>query len=142
MKPKLIAEKYMVDSRDSELRDYKFFCFNGKVRLMFIATERYSEGTETRFDFFDENFSHLGFTNGHPNAEQLPHKPEKFDEMKHLAETLSKNLPQARIDFYEADGRIYFGEITFFHWGGFVPFTPPQWDEILGNWIELPEKTK
>ena len=137
VKPRIIAEKYMVDSTTHDLRDYKFFAFNGKVRAMFIATERQNAREETKFDFFDENFVHLPFLNGHPNAKTMPPKPQNFEEMKQLAEKLSRGLPQVRIDFYEADGCSYFGEFTFFHWSGMTPFEPAEWDSIFGKWIDL-----
>lgn len=136
VKPRVIAEAYMEDKKTGELPDYKFFAFDGKVKAMFIATERQS-GEETKFDFFDENFNHLPFTNGHPNAEKMPEKPATFEEMKKLAEKLSSNIPQVRVDFYEVDGKVYFGELTFFHWSGVVPFEPEEWDTIFGSWISL-----
>lgn len=138
VKPRIIAEQYMEDSKTKELRDYKFFCFDGEVKSLFIATERQKVGDETKFDFFDENYNHLPFTNGHPNACVVPEKPDQFELMKKLAATLSEGIPQARIDFYEVDGKVYFGEITFFHWSGFTPFIPEKWDYTFGNWIKLP----
>ncbi|MBE6789486.1 MAG: glycosyl transferase [Ruminococcaceae bacterium] len=138
VKPRILAEEYMEDSKTEELRDYKFFAFDGEVKAMFIASERNNKDTETRFDFFDREFNHLPFTNGHPNAGVFPKKPEKFEEMMALAEKLSVGIPQARIDFYEVDGRVYFGEITFFHWGGMMPFEPHEWDEKFGEWIKIP----
>lgn len=140
VKPQIIAEKYMEDKEDKELRDYKFFCFDGKVKALFIATDRGSKGSETKFDFFDENFIHLPFTNGHPNAEVMPHKPEQFELMKELASKLSKGIPQVRVDLYEVNGKVYFGEMTFYHWSGMVPFVPEKWDEIFGSWIILPNQ--
>lgn len=140
VKPRILAEQYMEDSVTRELRDYKFFCFNGEMKAMFIASERYNETTETRFDFFDRQFCHLPFTNGHPNAEVLPAKPEKFEEMCVLAEKLAGDIPLLRVDFYDVDGKIYFGELTFSHWSGMMPFEPKQWDERFGDWIKLPQK--
>lgn len=139
---KIIAEKYMVDESGTELKDYKFFCFNGKVKLLFVAKDRMKEGEETKFDFFDENFNHLPFTNGHPNSEPPYYKPENFEKMKELAEKLSTGIPHLRVDFYNINGKIYFGELTFFHWSGMVPFKPEEWDYKLGEWIELPVKEK
>ena len=75
--------------------------------------------------------------NGHPNAEVLPQKPELFEEMRALAEKLSVGIPHLRVDFYEVDGKIYFGELTFFHWSGFVPFETDEWDYTFGSWIDL-----
>lgn len=123
----------------TDLKDYKFFSFNGNTRAMFIATDRASKTEETKFDFFDMDFKHLPFTNGHPNADVYPEKPSAFDEMKNLADRLSEGIPQARIDFYEIDGKVYFGEITLFHWSGMVPFHPAEWDKKFGDWIALPK---
>lgn len=139
VKPRIIAEKYMEDNETHELRDYKFFAFDGKVKALFIASDRGSK-EETKFDFFDENFNHLPFTNGHPNADIMPKKPQEFELMKELASKLSEKIPQVRIDFYEVNGQVYFGEITFFHWSGMTPFEPEEWDYKFGEWIKLPEK--
>lgn len=138
VKPRVIAEKYMEDKNSKDLKDYKFFCFDGKVKAMFIATDRFTQGVETKFDFYDTNFEHLPFTNGHPNAECVIEKPKHFEKMKELAEILSKGIPQIRVDFYEIDDEVYFGELTFFHWSGMVPFVPEKWDYVFGEWIELP----
>lgn len=140
IKPRIIAEEYIEDSKHKELRDYKFFCFNGVVKAMFIASDRQKEGEETKFDFFDANFNHLNIKQGHPNSTVLPDKPEKLDEMKRMAETLSKNMPHVRVDFYEVNGKVYFGEYTFYHFSGMVPFEPEEWDYTFGSWLTLPDK--
>ena len=140
VKPRIIAESYMEDSKTAELRDYKFFCFDGEVKAMFIATERQKQGEDVKFDFFDADFNHLPFRQGHDHAAVMPEKPVCFDEMKKLAGELSKGFPEVRIDFYEVDGRVYFGEFTFFHFGGFMKFEPEEWDRKFGEWIKLPEK--
>jgi hypothetical protein len=137
VKPRIIAEKYMEDET-GELRDFKFFCFNGKVKAMFLATDRSNPKEETKFDFFDEDFNHLPFTNGHPNSMKSFEKPDSFEEMKILASKLSEGIPHVRVDFYNINGQIYFGEITFFHWSGLTPFVPEDWDYTFGNWIKLP----
>lgn len=137
---KIIAEQFMEDEKTSELRDYKFFVFDGIVRALFIATDRQTPGVETKFDFFDENFNHLPIINEHPNAPIMPEKPEQFEEMKRLASLLGQGMPHVRIDFYEVNGKIYFGEITFFQNSGLVPIEPDEWDEKLGSWIVLPKK--
>ena len=142
LRPRIIAEKFMVDESGYELKDYKFFCFNGEVKALFIAKDRSKGDDAIKFDFFDADFNHLPFTNGHTNSEPPYFKPQGFEEMKVLASKLSENLPQARIDFYNINGQIYFGEITFFHWGGMMPFTPEEWDKTFGDWIILPEKNK
>ncbi len=129
----------MEDELTHELRDYKFFCFDGVVKALFVATERGSSTAETKFDFFDAEYKHLPFTNGHPNANVLPEKPEHFEEMKVLASKLSQGIPHVRIDLYECNGKVYFGEMTFFHWGGLKPFDPEEWDYTFGSWITLPK---
>lgn len=137
VKRRILAEQYLEDSKEKELRDYKFFSFDGKVPYLFIATDRFKNG-ETCFDFFDADFHHLPFTNGHPNAQVAPHKPVNFDLMLTLASKLSVGIPHVRVDFYEADGKVYFGEMTFFHHSGFVPFEPDEWDYKFGEHIVLP----
>ena len=133
LKPRIIAEKYMEDSKTQELRDYKFFCFDGKAEMLFVATDR---PYDTRFDFFDRDFNNLHIKNGHENATKKIEKPECFDEMKQLADRLSEGFPHVRIDFYEVDGKVYFGEFTFFHFCGIIPFEPEEWDYKLGEKID------
>ena len=137
VKPKIFAETYMEDEF-GELRDYKFFCFDGEVKAMFIASDRQTEGEEVKFDFFDSDFNHLPFTQGHPNANVQPHKPKGFEEMKRLAAILSKGIAEVRVDFYDVNGQTFFGEFTFFHFGGMTPFVPIEWDYKFGEWIKLP----
>lgn len=136
--PRIIGEQYMVDESGYELKDYKWFCFDGVPKALFIATDRGVEGEETKFDFFDADFNHLPFTNGHPNANRQILKPKGFEEMKRLAAKLSAGHPHLRVDFYDINGKIYFGELTFYHWSGTTPFEPIEWDYKFGEWIKLP----
>lgn len=136
----VFAEQFVEDGRLHDLPDYKFFAFDGEVKALFIATERDNKTTETRFDFFDMDFNHIEVTNGHPNADVLPDKPKQFDKMVKFSEILSKGIPQVRCDFYEADGELYFGEMTFYHWGGMTKFNPSSFDLKMGNWITLPKR--
>lgn len=136
---KIIAEEYMEDEETKELRDYKFFCFDGVPKALFIAKDRMKGEESVTFDFFDMDYNHLPFTNGHPNAKVLPEKPKCFEEMKRLAAVLSVGMPHVRVDFYEANGKVYFGEFTFSHWGGLKPFEPEEWDYTFGSWIKLPK---
>lgn len=137
--PRIIAETYMEDIETQELRDYKFFCFDGKVKALFVAEDRQGD-EETKFDFFDADYHHLDIRNGHPNADTPPAKPHSFEKMKEMAEKLSQGIPHLRVDFYEANGKIYFGELTFSHWSGFTPFEPVEWDRKFGQWLKLPSK--
>lgn len=134
IKPRIIAEKFMVDESGTELKDYKFFCFNGEPKALFIATDR---PHDTKFDFYDIEFNHLPFTNGHPNADRELKRPAGYDEMVKIAGELSEGLCHTRIDLYDINGKIYFGEITFFHWSGFTPFVPEEWDYKFGAMINL-----
>ena len=139
VKPRIIAEQYMEDYKTQELRDYKFFCFDGVVKYMFIATDRQNR-EEPYFDFFNSDFNYLDMRQGHPNAPILPEKPQCFDEMKQLAKKLSVGMPHVRVDLYEVDGKVFFGEFTFFHHGGWTPFDPAEWDLRFGKEIKLPSK--
>ena len=133
---RVLCEPYIEDLSTKELRDYKFFCFNGVVKAMFIASERQTN-KEPFFNFFDINFNELIFTQGHPRKIPAPAKPKRFEEMVEIAEKLSVGMPHVRIDLYEVNGQVLFGEYTFYHHGGFVPFVPSSWDTIFGNWISL-----
>lgn len=137
VKPMIFAEEYMEDEH-GELRDYKFFCFNGKCKMLFVATERQTR-EEPFFNFFDEHYNPLPFKQGHPVNPVLPEKPEGFEEMIRIAEELSKDLPHVRMDLYIIKGKVYFGEYTFYHFGGVEPFKPSSWDLTLGKLIELPQ---
>lgn len=133
----IIAEEYKED-QFGELRDYKFFCFNGKVKAMFIATDR-STGNVC-FDYYDEFFNHLDFVQSHPMSGKAIEKPENFEEMIRIASVLSKGLTHVRVDLYNVNGKIYFGEMTFYHYGGMVPFHPKEWDYKFGSWLIIPKK--
>lgn len=137
---RIIAEAYMEDSTCHELRDYKFFTFGGVPKVLYIAQGRGSGG-ETVADFFDMDFNHLTFTIDHDMAPVPPEKPGTFELMKELAAKLSEGTPQLRVDFYEVDGRVYFGEMTFFHCSGTAPFHPESWDRTFGDWVILPDQT-
>lgn len=138
IKPAILAEEYKEDASGKELKDYKFFCFDGRVKVLFIGTER-STG-DVKFDFYDREFNHLDIVQIHPMSGQMIQKPKNFDRMIEIAEKLSDGWPHVRVDLYNIDGQILFGEMTFFHHGGFVPFHPEKWDTILGDYIHLPEK--
>ena len=114
IKPQIICEPYMEDFEDEELRDYKFFCFDGKVKFLYVATDRFKDGG-VKFTFFDENYNFLPIIHAHHYADPLPEKPDKFDEMKKIAEKLSEGIRQVRVDLYECNGRIYFSEYTFYN---------------------------
>ncbi len=135
VKPRIIAEANM-QVGDKRLVDYKFFCFGGKVKFMFIATGR---GTDLRFDFFDRDYNHLPVVNGVPNADVIPEKPLNYEEMLEVAEKLAAGIHNVRIDLYNIEGKIYFSEMTFYHNGGMVAFEPYDTDVMLGKDFILSE---
>jgi hypothetical protein len=137
VQPRIIAEKFMVDESGTELKDYKFFCFNGEVKMLFIATDR---PKDTHIDFYDAQFNHLPFERGYKNSKKEIKKPNGFDKMIALAEKLSTGFPHVRVDLYDINGDIYFGEMTFFPGAGVEPFKPAIWDKKIGDWLELPQK--
>lgn len=142
VKPRVLVEEYIEDKKDKELRDYKFYCFNGEPHALLLATDRMS-GKELCFDYFDMDFKHLKLTNHwHPNAKRVPHKPDHFEDMKKLARKLSEGIPQVRVDFYEANGKVYVGELTFFDMGGYLKIHPDDWDKEWGSMIRLPQNNK
>ena len=136
VRPRIIAEPYLEDSHFGELRDYKFFCFDGVPKAMYVASDR-GRG-DTKFDYFDMEFNRLNIRQCYPNREGSVERPVTFEEMKEAAKALSKGIPHVRIDFYEVDGRMYFGEYTFYSLSGFAPFDPPEWDEVFGSLLRLP----
>ena len=137
VKPRIIAEKYMEEPGSSELKDYKFMCFNGKVRCTFVCSERFEK---LKVTFYDNDWKRMPFERHYHASETDIPKPKNFDKMVELAEILSEDIPFLRVDFYEINGHIYFGELTFFPGSGFEEFTPEEWDRILGDWITLPPK--
>lgn len=141
---KILAEEYIQekshDNHKAELKDYKFMCFHGQVKCSFICSDRFSE-KGLHVTFFDRDWNVMPFERHYPSVKEGLPKPKNYEKMIELAETLSKDIPFVRVDFYEVDGKVYFGELTFYPGAGFEEFTPEIWDEILGSWIELPPKS-
>lgn len=134
---RIIAEQYMQDD-SGELRDYKFYCFNGEPKVMLLASNRF---TEHNFTYFDMDFHKLPISSrdGKISSEVLE-KPENFDEMKLVAKKLSQGLPHVRVDLYSCNHRIYFGELTFFDGSGYDDMESDEWNLRFGSWLNLPIK--
>ena len=139
VKRKIIAEKYMEDDAVHELRDYKFFCFNGRCKCFKVDFNRF---VEHRANYYDPQGHLLDFGEKicPPDRTKNIVLPENLAEMISLAEKLSVGFPFLRVDLYDVNGKIYFGELTFFPASGFGEFTSEEWDERLGSWIKLPKK--
>lgn len=137
---KVFAEKLMVENEESvattkRLDDYKIFCFDGKPYMLFVASDR---AHKVCFDYYDMDLKHLDLRQGADNFKGIVKLPKQFEKMKELAAKISTGIPQVRTDFYEIEGKIYFGELTFFDSSGFAKFNPESWDEKLGRLIVLP----
>lgn len=137
---KVFAEKLMVEDEESvaptkRLDDYKIFCFDGKPYMLFVASDR---AHKVCFDYYDMELKHLDLRQGADNFKGIVKLPKQFEKMKKLAAKISAGIPQVRTDFYEIEGKIYFGELTFFDSSGFAKFDPESWDEKLGELIVLP----
>lgn len=136
---KIIAEKYMEDEETGDLRDYKFFCFNGEVKCFKVDFDRFSCHRANYYDV-SGNLLHFGEIVCPPDYERDIKIPASLSRMISLAEKLSCGQPFLRVDFYDVNGKIYFGEMTFFPASGFGEFAPNSWDNVLGSWITLPDK--
>ncbi|HKM05540.1 MAG TPA: ATP-grasp fold amidoligase family protein [Sphaerochaeta sp.] len=137
IQPRIICEEMIKTSDGNPPRDYKIFCFDGEPKMAFVASDR-SNGT--KFDFFDIEWERLPLKQHYPNSTYDIPKPGKWDEMLEIARKLSVGFPQVRVDLYvDADEKILFGELTFFHFSGFEPFEPASYDQLLGSWVQLPK---
>lgn len=139
VRPCIIAEKYLEDkSHPGDLPDYKFYCFDGEPRYCQVIRDRQSSET---IDFYDMEWNHMPFTGLDPIARngKIPvARPEHLEKMIDVCQLLANNIPFIRVDMYVVEGKIFFGELTFYPASGFGVFSPPEWDEILGNMLKLP----
>lgn len=135
VKPKIIVEKYMEDVQCHELIDYKVMCFHGEPKLIFTCSERFSG--DLKVTFFDLNWKRLAFERHYSVSDKKIKKPKNLKNMIELSKILSTNIPFVRVDWYEVNGEIYFGEMTFYPGGGMEEFRPDEWDRKLGDMIDL-----
>ena len=137
MKPRIVCEKYLEDESGA-LMDYKFFCFDGEPRFLQVNVGR---GTaRSTQNYYDLNWQLLPFGKSQPHNPNLSvERPSHFDEMVQLARELTKPFPYVRFDLYEAQGKIYFGEFTFFPCSGMPDFIPSEYDAVVGQMLKLPQ---
>lgn len=135
---RIICEQLLEDSNQKiGLVDYKFYCFNGKPMFLYVSEGLENHSTaKISFLTMDWEFASFGRSDYRPFS-SLPTKPRLFDEMVHIASKLSLGMPFIRVDLYEVGGRVYFSELTFTPCSGFMPFTPTEYDRILGDMIDL-----
>ena len=138
--PRIIAEKYLENSIDRGLDDYKVHNFNGEPKIILVCRDRY-EKTGITEDFYSLDWEHLDIKRpGAAYSESPIDKPERLEEMLEISRKLSNGIPFLRTDFYVVDHQLYVGELTFFPASGFKRFVPDEWDSIMGKWLELPQK--
>lgn len=140
-KHRIIAEKMLVGEEDGDLPDYKFFCFNGKVYCSYMMQNYTMHHELGVLGFFDRDFKLLPAHRADfaPMTVQ-PNMPKNYYKMVEIAEILSEGFPHVRVDFYNLDGTIIFGEMTFFNASGYVLFEPDEFDYELGREFLLPFK--
>lgn len=138
--PRIIADELLDDHSGKELNDYKFWCFNGVPKYMYCTVKTNRENIYE--NFYDMNFNPVNIDHGWPRRDSEFEKPAAFEEMKVLAKKLSKGIPFVRVDFFYVNGRVYFGEYTFFDWAGLQPFGTYEQDLELGKLIDLSEDVK
>ena len=141
VKPRIIAEKFLSEPSRNDLQDYKFFCFNGEPKFCQVITDRNSE---EKIDFYDTHWHRLvglvGLNSHAKNSDITFPQPLNYSLMLDVAARLSRNIPFLRVDLYNVCGRIYFGELTFYPYSGMGTFLPSEWNVIMGNYIQLPDK--
>lgn len=144
VKPRIIAEQYMANedeaASNSGLIDYKFYCFNGNPKYLYVSQGMDNHETaKLSFATIDWTIAPFG-RNDYPPLNSLPKRPSHFSEMVDIAKQLSHGHPFLRVDLYEINNRVYFSELTFSPCAGFMQFEPEEYDFKLGSMLELPEK--
>lgn len=134
---RVIAEELLLsDGPFSSPSDYKFWCFNGKARIVMVGTGRY-DGGEPVFFFLDTDWNPLPFWKKYPPKGEMPPRPAQLGEMVDIAEKLSRGMSFLRVDLYNEGGKVWFGELTLYPSSGTAPFHPEEWDEIAGKMLSL-----
>lgn len=133
---RIIIEKLIGDSND-DLKDYKFFCFNGKVGVVYGISDR-KVGQSAQLGIYDRNFNKLDVDRCDERHQDIPlAKPKNYEKMVQIAEQLSEDFPHVRVDLYNVAGKIYFGELTFYDGSGYMKFNPDSFDEELGDMFDV-----
>jgi len=137
VKLRIIIEHYLKEPNEKMIKDYKFMCFNGNVRCSFVVSNRNSD-TGMNVDFFDIKWDKIPVERHYRNSKERISKPKNYEKMIEIAEKLASDIPFVRIDFYEINGKIYFGEMTFYPGSGIEEFTPEIFDYEFGSYLVLP----
>lgn len=140
VKRRIIAEAFMEDASGPDLNDYKFYCFNGEPKFLYLS-QGLSDHSTASISYLNLDWTIAPFKRTDYKAfEKLPQRPKNYDTMLEYCKVLAKDIPFLRVDFYEVNEKLYFGELTFFPGSGFTKFDPDEWDEKIGEWLILPDK--
>lgn len=139
-KHRILIEEY-IEQENGKLDDFKFFCFNGKVYMLYVMTDR-KLGESVKVGIFNREFKLINVSRVGDDMINDYQIPKNFDKMIYIAETLSRPFPHVRVDLYNLNGKIIFGEMTFFGASGYMRFNPDEFDYTLGNEFELPSDKK
>jgi hypothetical protein len=133
IKPKIIIEKLLLNKNNEIPSDIKFHCFNKKGKIKMLIQYDYDRFLDHKRKVYDENWNMLPFTIGHGFNKSQIHKPKNFEKMKEIAKKFSNDFDYVRVDLFNINGKIYFGELTFTHGCGFEKFDPPEYDFKIGE---------
>lgn len=137
LKPRLICEKFLKNENESGLTDYKFYCFHGEIKYIQVDMDRFEKHNRS---YFDLNWEKLNFElGGCPTRKEEIPKPKCFDEMVTIAQKLCVGYKFLRVDLYEVDGKVYFGELTLYSGNGMLVFNPKSFDKKIGSYLRLDE---
>ncbi len=139
VRPRIVCERYLENEGLGELVDYKWYCYGGRPEVLFVCCGRHKPGG-VRYDAFDMDWNQLHTCKGRPSLGLGWPKPADFAAMREIARDLSQGFPFIRVDLYSVQGRIYFGELTFYPDGGLVPFSPEPFNRFFGDFFQLPER--
>ncbi len=136
LKTGIVVEELLINTSNPKagIDDYKFFCYNGKPKYIVADVDRY---IGHKRNFYDTDWNDLHTTSDCPASDRIIEKPKNFDKMLEIAGKLSKGFPYVRVDLYNVDGKVYFGELTFYPWSGYVQYTPDEMDYLFGEDFEL-----
>lgn len=141
IKPKIVCEEFLNVTSNEDLDDYKFFCFNGEPYCLYVVIDRNADDG-IKLGIYDLEFNQLTYRRSDINPiTKKFQKPENYDEMLNIAKILSKDFPHVRVDLYNINGKIYFGELTFYDGSGYKGFIADEFDYILGDKFVLPKKS-
>ena len=133
IEPKIVCEEFLNVDSDKELDDYKFFCFDGEIYCLYLVVDRESTN-DTKLGIFDKDFNKLKYNRNDilPIINNIE-KPKNYDQMINIVKILSEDFPHVRVDLYNIDGKIYFGELTFYDGSGYKGYSPDIFDYMLGE---------